>query len=144
MALTSFRELFTSFAIIGILIFGTLSFIVISQQDNNSNSTILDNDVINKTFTKLETNLSGFRDTTQTQRGNFESEIPERGFGSLLIFSIVAVGQKVGALVVGVYNVIIVLPASILGVSDVVIGVMSSILLLTLVLLSWRVYRAGS
>ena len=141
---TSFRELFITFALIGLFVFAAISFIVTTQRDNNVNQTILEDDVINRTYARLETNLSEFRTTAQTQKESFEEEIPERGFGSLLIFSIVSVGQKFTGLVAAVYNIIIVLPASILGIPKVVISVLSSILIISLILLAWRVYRLGS
>lgn len=53
MTTTSFREVFVTFALIGVFIFASISFIVVTQRDNNA-ETILENEVINKTFTKLE------------------------------------------------------------------------------------------
>ncbi len=140
----SFRDVFVTFALIGIFVFAGISFIVTTQRDNNVDETILENQVINRTYTKLETNLSNFRSQSQTQKESFESEIPERGFGSLIIFSIIGVGQRFTGMIVGVYNIFIVLPASILGISPIVIGVFTTMLIVSLILLIWRVYRAGA
>lgn len=139
----SFRDLFITFALIGLFVFAGISFIVTTQQDNDVENTILDDEIINRTYIKLETNLSDFESTTQTQKESFEEEIPERGFGSLIIFSIISVGQKFTGLIAIVYNVLIILPASILGIPKVVISILSSILIVSLVLLIWRVYRIG-
>lgn len=139
----SFRDLFTTFAIIGVFIFASISFIVTTQIDNSANNTILENDVINRTYERLETNLSDFGSQTQTQRESFESEIPERGYGSLIIFAIVGIGQRFSGIIASVYNIIIVLPASILGVSPVVISTITAIVLVSMILLIWRVYRSG-
>jgi len=144
MAITSFREIWTTFIIIGVLMFSMISFIVISQQNNDVENTILENPLINSTFVNLEQNLSVLEADTETQRDSFESEIPERGFGSLIIFSIVGITQKFTGLLIGIYNIFIVLPSSILGISPVVTSAMSSILLVSLLLLGWRVYRIGS
>ncbi len=124
--------------------FTTIAFIATSQNDNGVDNTILENPLINSTFIKLGQNLTILENNTQTQRGNFESEIPERGFGSLIIFSIVGITQKFTGLLIGIYNIFIVLPSSILGVSQVVTSAISSILIVSLVLLGWRVYRIGS
>ncbi len=139
----SFRETFMTWGLIGILVLATLSYIIVLQQENEVTDTILSNTVINNTFSSLQSNLSAVEGETQTQRESFESEIPERGFGSLLIFSIVSVGQKFTAIIISTYNILIVLPASILGVPSIVISVLSSILIVTLILLIWRVIRAG-
>lgn len=140
----SFRQVFTIFSLIGLFVFATLSFAITLQEDNSVTDTILNNSQINRTFERLQSNLTSVGNETQQQRQNFESEIPERGFGSLLIFSIVSVGQKFTATIIGTYNILIVLPASIIGVPTEVIGVLGSILLVTLILLAWRVYRVGS
>ncbi|KKL19287.1 hypothetical protein LCGC14_2466970 [marine sediment metagenome] len=141
---TSFREVFITFALIGVFVFAGISFIVTTQRDNGVTNTILDNDVINRTYSNLETDLGGLSSNASTQKESFESEIPERGFGSLLIFAIVGIGRKFTGMIIGIYNIIIVLPASLLGIPSIVISVMTAILLVSLVLLAWRVYRVGS
>ncbi len=141
---TSFREVFTTFILIGVFVFATISFVVVTQRDNGVANTILENDVINRTYSDLETDLGGLSSNASTQKESFEEEIPERGFGSLIIFAIVGVGQKFTGMIVGIYNILIVLPASLLGISPIVIGALTSILLISLILLVWRVYRVGS
>ncbi len=140
----SFRKTFMIWGLIGILVFSTLSYIIVLQTNNGVTDTILKNTVINNTFSSLQDNLTSFSSQTQTQRESFESEIPERGFGSLIIFSIVSVGQKFMAIVISTYNILIILPASILGIPEIVTNVLSSILVVSLILLVWRVYRVGS
>lgn len=140
----SFMDLFIIFSLIGVFVFSIMSFGIVLQQDNNVNITILEDERINNTFIRLGGNLTSSRDVTQEQKEGFESDIPERGFGSLIIFSILSVGQTFTAIIVSVFNILIFLPASILGISSVVIGVFESILLVSLVLLVWRVYRIGS
>lgn len=144
MAITSFRELFTTFGILGIFIFSAISFVVVMQTDNNVNNTILENEVINNTFTRLDTNLTALGGDAQTQKDNYDSEIPERGFGSLLIFSIVSVSQQFTSGIISIWNIMVVLPASILGIPTQVVSVFNAILIVSLVLLGWRVIRLGS
>ena len=141
---TSFREVFTTFVLIGVFVFAGISFIVTTQRNNGVTNTILENDIINRTYSNLETDLGGLSSNASTQKESFESEIPERGFGSLIIFAIVGVGNKFTGMIVGIYNILIVLPASLLGISPIVIGALTAILLLSLILLVWRVYRVGS
>ena len=139
----SFQQMFVTFALIGLFTFAAISFIVTTQRENNVDLTILENEIINRTYNRLETNLSEFGAETQGHRETFESEIPERGFGSLLIFSIVSVGQKFLGMIIAVYNIFIVLPSAILGIPKIVTSVISSILVVTLILLVWSVYRTG-
>jgi len=138
-----FRKVWISFVLIGLFVFALLSFIVQFQSDNEQEENILGNSIINETFKNLETNLSNFSSTSQSQKDNFESEVPSTSFGSLIIFSIVSSGKIFSGLLIGIYNILIILPASIFGVSQVVIGVASSVLVFSIILLLWRLYKTG-
>ena len=144
--MTSFREQYTTFILIGLFVFAIISFGLTLQLQNgiDENETLLSNDVINRTYARLGENLSEIGTEAQTQKDSFESEVPERGFGSLIIFAIVGVAQSFGNGIIAVYNIIIVLPASVLGVPSQVISALTSILLVSLTLLAWRVYRSGN
>lgn len=141
--MAEFRKLWISVALIGLFVFAMISFVVQFQQDNNQEGTILDNSLINQSYQSLQTNLTTFRTETQGQKTNFEAELPTSSFGSLIIFSIVSAGKILNGMVLGVYNVLIILPISIFGISPVVAGVISSILLVSIILLLWRLYKAG-
>ena len=109
MAITSFREQWIEFAVVGMFVLSVLSFVILMQERNNVEEGIITNPIINKTFIKLEQNLTSIRNATETQRESYEDEVPERGFGSLIIFAIVGVSQKFFGLLIGIYNIIIVL-----------------------------------
>ena len=144
MAETSFRETWINFILIGVLVFSLISFIVVIQNENSVENGILENQLINSTFNRLAEELNASGGETQKQRGIFEKEVPVRSFGSLIIFTIVGVTQNFMSIIVTIFNILIVLPAQILGVSPVVISAIGSILIVSLVLLAWRVYRIGS
>ena len=144
MAETSFRETWINFILIGVLVFSLISFIVTFQSQNNVENGILENELINSTFDRLGDQLNSSGGDTQTQRESFEAEIPERGFGSLIIFTIVGVTQNFMSVIITIFNILIVLPAQIIGVSPIVISAIGSILIVSLILLAWRVYRIGS
>jgi len=141
--MATIRDTFIQFSLVGLLVLSTLFFVVQVQIDNDLNQSILDNDVINNTFQSLQTNLSSISGQTETQTDSFNSEIPERGFGTLLIFSIVATVQFFSSLMIAIFNLLVVLPASVLGVPQVVTSILSSIFLVILVLLAFKTYRAG-
>lgn len=140
----SFREMFILFTLVGVLVLGTISFGVTLQENNGVTNTILEDERINRTFIRLGGNLSDFESETQSQREIYESEIPERGLTSLIIFSLVPIIQKFTAMIVGVFNILIIIPAEILGVPGVVLGTLEAIFLVTFIILGWRVLRAGS
>lgn len=141
---TSFRGTWVNFILIGVLVFSLISFVVVIQNENNVEKGILENELINSTFNSLAEELNTSGGDSETQRKSFEAEIPERGFGSLIIFTIVGVTQNFMSVIVTIFNILIVLPAQVLGVSEVVISAIGSILIVSLILLAWRVYRIGS
>lgn len=142
--MASFRELFITFSLISLFTFATISFVVLFQSENDSSNSILENDLINRTFTSIGGDIDDQESSSNSSKEAFESEIPERGFGSLVIFSIVGVAQSFISIITTTYNTVIVLPLTILGVPFQVAKILSSILMMSLIFLAWRVYRVGS
>lgn len=141
---TSLRDIFFSFALVGLFIVATITFVGQFQVENNAEISIYDNEVINRTLGDFNTNLDQDATNLTGQKNTFDAEIPERGFGTLLIFSIVTVAQSFVNGIITTYNTLVVLPASVLGIPSIVMNVLTSILIVSMVLLSWRVIRLGS
>lgn len=144
MANKSFLQLFTMFALVGIFVFAIISFSYNLQANNGVEDTILGDGIINKTYSNLNTDLNKFRDESQGQKTNFEEGGLSVSFGSLVLTTIGSIGKVFNGMIIGVFGILIVLPAQILGINSLVIGVIEAILLLTIMLSLWRVYRQGS
>lgn len=142
--MASFRETFITFALISLFVFAMISFVVILQEEEGSSSSILENELINRTFINLGGNITQQEETTNTSKATFESEIPEKGFGSLIVFAIIGVSQTLTSIITTTYNIIIVLPLTVLGVPNQIAKILGSILMMSLIFLAWRVYRVGS
>lgn len=140
----SFQNLFIQFSLISLFVFGTISFIVLFQQENGAATTILENQLINSTFVDLAASIADQSVSSNSSQNSFNSEVPAPGFGSLIIFAIVGVAQTFTSLVTTIWNILIILPLSILGIPNEVANVLGSILVISLILLAWRVYRVGS
>ncbi len=141
---TSFREVFIMFSLISLMVFATISFVVTLQTDNDAPSSLLENQLINNTFISLSDNISQQSVSTNTSKTAFDSDIPAPGFGSLIIFAIVGVAQGFTSTITTTYNIIIILPLGLLGIPSQVANILVSILMMTLILLAWRLYRVGS
>lgn len=139
-----FGDLFFVFSLIGLLIFSMISFGAVLQQENDVEDTILNDARINKSYVDLSSDLSTFSNKSGIQKDSFESDTPTAGFGSLLLFTIISGAKVFTGMILGIYNVIIVLPASILGVSEIVISVLTSLLLVSLILSAWLLYKLGT
>lgn len=140
---TQFDNIFTKIAMIGLVIFCLLSFIFFVQDDNNATDKLINNQLINQTYGNLSGNLDTMRDSSQSQLTLFQSENPTSGFGSILLFSIVSVGKTFINMVTGVFNITINLPVAVLGVDKAVVGVISAILVLSLIVGAWILYKLG-
>lgn len=141
--MAKFYDTFVNFMFIGLTVFSIFAFIVFFQDENEVSDKLMDNEIMNNTYSSLETDLSNLRDDSQTQKTLFESETPTNGFGSILLFSILSVGKVFNGMIVGVFNTLIVLPVQFLGLNIVVVSVLSSILLLTIIIGLWAVYKLG-
>lgn len=141
--MATFGKTFNNFALLGLIIFGILAFVITLQVDNNASDQLRSNKLINSTYSDLETNLGDMRNQTQNQREIFESESPTVTFGSLILFSVVSSGKVFTSMVVGVFNIIINLPVVLFGVDSVVISVLSAIFLVGIIIALWVLYKLG-
>lgn len=141
--MVKFSENLVSFALLGILVVATIGFIVSLQEDNDLTTTIRDDSIINNTYVDLSDALNDSQASATSGKDAFESEEVDRGFGFFFIFAIVGVVKTLTGMVVGIYNIIFVLPAQKLGIPQFIMNTIGAIFLALLVLQAWRVYRAG-
>lgn len=139
----TFSELFTNFAFIGLIILAIFSFVILFQDENNAEEQMIDNSLMNETYSQLREDLTGYRDQSQTQKTLFEIENPTAGFGTILLFSIVSSGKVFNSMIIGTFNVLIKLPAVFLGVDPAVISVLSTMLIISIILGLWILYKLG-
>jgi len=139
----SFQELFTNFMLIGLVVLSMFAFGVFFQQENSVDTPFIENTLMNNTYHSLYTNLNSLRDESQAQKTLFESENPTGGFGTILLFSIVSSGKVFNGMVVGTFNTLIKLPVVILGIDPVIVSVLSTLLILTIIIGLWIVYKLG-
>ncbi len=141
---SNLRNLFVTISLIGLFVIASISFQATLPLENNITATILDNEIINNTFNRLEGNLTSLQPSTQEQANTYTADIPEEGALSLIIFSIVGTVNTFVGLLNGVYTTLIVLPASFLGLSPTIFSVLASIFIVVSVLLSYRAARFGN
>jgi len=138
-----FRNTFITFIVAGLFVFAMISAVVIFERDNGINDGIVNNSVINSTYVDLDDRLSSAETDINNQNVVQDAESPTISSGDFNLFSIIGLGKTAKSIVVGVYNVIIVLPSRLLGVPTVVISVLTIILIITLILFAWRLIKVG-
>lgn len=141
--MAKFYDLFSNFMLVGLVVLSMFAFTIFFQEDNNVEDPIMDNSLMNSTYNTLRQDLGGLRDQSQAQKTLFESENPTSGFGTILLFSIVSTGKVFNGMVIGVFNTLIKLPVVILGVDPVIVSVLSTLLILTIIIGLWVVYKLG-
>lgn len=139
----SFREIIINFALIGVFMLALITFGVQMTSDNSANNSLLENPFINSTFNNLQTDLSTFQSNAQGQRENYEAEEPASGFGTLIIFGIIGFAKVFTGIIIGISNILFGAASGILGIDPIVIGVFTSILLITLIIYGWRLAKTG-
>lgn len=141
--MVKFYELFVSFLILALLIVSLMAFSILMQEDNDVSEQFIENPVINDTYSNLRSDLISFKDESQTQKALFESENPTAGFGTILLFSIVSAGKVFNGMIIALFNSLIKLPVVILGLDPVVVSVLSAILILSIIIGLWIIYKLG-
>lgn len=139
----NFFDMFVKFMLGGLILFCLFAFVIGLQSDNEVTQDYSEDSAISYTYNNLSQNLRSFRDTSQDQKTLFESENPTGGFGTILLFSIVSGGKVFNNMIVGVFDAIITLPVKVLQVDPIIIGVLSTILVVAIILSLWAIYKLG-
>ena len=135
------KKLFVNMGFLGVFIFGIMTFILITQIDNDVTYTITNNTFINSTYGSLSGNLSVSEEKLQVATGNFDNNTQVRGVGELDVIPVVSQGRITKTIILGLWSILIVLPQLVLGVSPIVAGFISSVLLLFLILGIWAIWK---
>lgn len=142
--MANFQKLFINFMLIGLVVFGLFTFVADTQSHNGVTTKFTDNPTINASFGNLSADLLDSATKSKAQKALFESEKPTVGVGTILLFSIISAGKVFNGLVIGVFNTLIKLPVTFLGLDPVIVAVLSTILILVIILGLWAVYKLGS
>ncbi len=143
----SARNIIISFMLVGLFVFAMINFGIGVVVLNDGANSITDDARINSTFGQLESELENVQATAEDQRDKFDSESPTLSFGEILFESIVGVGRTFTSTTVGFMDVTFTLIFDSVFGGDpafaVVMGTVVGVMLLSIVFLLWRVYKAG-
>ncbi len=141
--MSNFQNLVVNFLFIGLIVFGIFATVIIMQEDNNVDDKFIENELINDTYSTLQTDLLNFQTESQAQKLLFEREQPTLGFGTLLFYSIISSGKVFNSMVGAMFNSLIKLPVVVLGIDPVIVSVISNLLILSIIIGLWIVYKVG-
>lgn len=136
-----FRKVFINMALLGLAILSILSFVIIFQADNNASEKIIDNEIINKTYYDLYGNLSTSQSIASQQNNIFGEVKPTESYGELQVDSVVSPTKAFKSFLLGVYNILIKLPSQFLGISTIVTAIITAILIISLIVGIWLLWK---
>ncbi len=142
--MVKFQSIFSNFLFLALFVFAALSFIVITQSDNEAIQPIAQDSLFNESFSNLESSLEDLESTSNTQFSQFTSENPEKvGFFGIVLFGIVAAGRTFSSITITVFGILVKLPLIVLGIPATTITVLFSWLIIIIIIASWRLYKFG-
>lgn len=142
-----FKDVVVTIILVGLFGFALFAFAMQTQADNEVESPIKNEPLINETYNSLGGNVSSFRNRADTQNEVFEQDNPKAEFGSLVFSSIPGMLKVIRNSVLGIPNLIINLTSKYLFGGNTTLAVITTglvgILVLILILAAWRVIRLG-
>ena len=137
----AFKDIFIKLMLVGVLFLSIMSWIIITQTDNNQSNLITNNTLIEKSYGNLSIQLTSAQSQADIASGTFTNITPTSNLGFVTVTSIISPTRIFRGLILGTYNVLIALPAQFLGVPPVIIAVINSILVLLLILGVWFIWK---
>lgn len=141
--MATFKDTFNKYLFFGLIVLAMMSYIIVIQGDNDAPQPLGADPRINITYSNLRGNISDAQNTSQTQYGLFNDEKPERSFGSIVLFGIVAVGKTSGTIISNFFTIILKLPLVVLGIDPSIISILTTWAVITIVIGLWLLYKLG-
>lgn len=141
--MTGVKDIFIKLMFVGIIFLSMMSWIITTQTENNTQNLITNNALINSSYGGLLTTMNGNQGQSDKASQTFGNINPSQTFGIVQITSIVSPIRIFKGLIMGTYNILIALPAKFLGIPDVIVAVINSILSLLLILGVWIIWKGG-
>lgn len=131
--------------IIGFLLAGLFLICVFSfYQGVASNYGKTINDIEGLNIIKVKTAVSGTTSDSDLWGSNITTEEnPQLEGGEIIFTSIPAVAKLMWSGVIKLFKVVFVAPAQLLGIHPIAIGVVGAIIVITLIVLFWRMIKTG-
>lgn len=141
--MANFSESVGNLMFIVILMLGLFAFIIQTQSDNEAADPLVNDPLFNETYENLKTNANDTGATTASQFNSFNSEVPQPGTVSIILFQIVAVGKTFANIVMAFLTIVIKLPVLILGIDPNITNLVIAWIVIGLIVAIWLLYKLG-
>ena len=133
-----------SFILVGLFALAFITFIYQTSLDNNPQSELLTEPVMNQTFNSLNETLNSYQTIAEEQKNLTFSENPLIATFGLVSFAIVGAGRIFSNIIMGTFNIITTMLFNVIGIPPIIFGIIFTIIIITVVFLLWRNWRQGS
>jgi len=140
----AFKEYITASILIGVFIVAMLSGGIYLATTNDKNSTLMENEAINTTFSDISNQLGNVQTEANKSKTAFEGETGIITTGFLILESIFGLGITFTKIFISTMNLPLILVEEIIGIPPLVTGAILSILIFLILLLAWRLYKTGT
>ena len=142
--MSDIKSILGNMVVLGILVFSIMSFIIIIQVDSgmDAENMITNNSLINDSYGELSTSLNN-QDRAENSLNSLEDVPPTEYVGDLDVGSTVSATRTARSVIVGLWNIYIKLPQVILGVSPIVSGAITTILLILIAIGIWAIWKGA-
>lgn len=142
--MSDIKSIVRNMVLLGILTFAIFNFIIIIQSDASmdTENMITNNSLINDSYGDLATSLNN-QESSENSLNSLEDVPPTEYVGDLDVGSVVSATRTARSIVIGLWNIYIKLPQVTLGVSPIVSGAITTILLLLLAIGIWAIWKGA-
>jgi len=137
------KELMIAVMLSGIFAIALINMGVNFASNNNSDVSLLNENVINRSYVNLEDSFESFQSTAESNKNASDEEIASTGFNSIILFSALSSARAITGSIATTFNVLKLIFVKYLGVPAIVIGVFSGMLIFIMVLYIWKTMRSG-
>ncbi len=141
--MAKFQDMFNRYLFFGLFILAAISFVITIQGENGAPQPLGADPLISNVLNNLASNISSAENISKTQYGLFNDEQPKTGFGSIVLFGIVAVGKTTGTIISGFFTIILQLPLVVLGIDSSILNILITWASISIVIALWLLYKLG-
>lgn len=137
----SFKGIIIKFLLASLFIVCIFSFATRFTTDQGKSSTLIDDGNLN--LDALEEEINETSESAEAWGEAFRNDNVFVALGAVIMFSIWGVGKLIWTSVINLFTLILDSASTVLGVPPMVLGVLTSILIISLIFALWRVIKRG-
>lgn len=142
--MATFREFAIGAVLVALFAFALIGFGVQLAEQNDTNLSISDDEIINRTYSDLEDEINDISTNSNTQKDSWYSDIPVLGDATVIFQSITGITRTFFSGTVGIYNLIITLISETIGIPTVILNGVVAIIIIASLIMLWSLFKAGT